>query len=292
MIVYLCATIAYNEKERKRKVFLMKKIIAALVSIMLVACAIPALSEGTYANRLEKILGTGKLTFATSPDYAPYEFYDLTKTGQDAIVGADIELAKYIADALGVELVIEPMDFDSLLAAVGTASVDLVLAGMVPKEERMTMMDFTDVYYNDGDQVVLILADTADEYSTLSAFAGKTVAAQNGTLQMEMVMGQLLDAKAEPITAIPNAILMLQTGKVQGVALASVVADQYIANYPDLAICAERFEYDSLGVAGAVPKNEPELLAKLNEILAQVIEEGLFYEWIDAANELAGGMEN
>lgn len=269
----------------------MKKVFALCLALVMVLGAVSALAGDTYANRLEKVLGEGKLVMATSPDYAPYEFIDLTKTGQESIVGADISLAKYLAEQLGVELVIEAMDFDSMLAAVGMGTVDLALAGMVPKEERRSVMEFTTVYYNDGDQVILVKADEADTYNSLASFAGKTVAGQNGTLQMELVTTQLPDTKAEPITAIPSAILMLQTGKIQGVALASVVADQYVANYPDLTISAEKFAYESLGVAGALPKDAPELLAKINELLDVVIEEGLYYTWIDEANELASSQQ-
>lgn len=65
-------------------------------------------SSSGGVDRLEKIKSSGKLVFVTSPDYAPYEFIDLEKMGQgdEQYVGSDIELAKYIADSLGVELVI------------------------------------------------------------------------------------------------------------------------------------------------------------------------------------------
>ena len=76
-------------------------------------------SSSAGQNRLEQIKQAGKIVFVTSPDYAPYEFIDLDKMGQgdDQYVGADIELAKYIAQELGVELEIHPMDFDSVLAS-------------------------------------------------------------------------------------------------------------------------------------------------------------------------------
>ncbi len=271
---------------------MMKKFLVLMLAMVLFAVSTTsALASSSYANLLEKVLGEKKLVVGTSPDYAPYEFIDLSKTGEDAIVGADISLAKYLAEQLGVELVIEPMDFDTVLASVGNASCDLALAGMVPKAEREAIMSFTDVYYNDGDQVVLIMKDKADTFQTLKDFAGKTVAGQNGTLQVEMIQTQLLDTKVELITAIPNAVLMLQSGKVDGVALASVVAEQYVKNYPDLAICAEKFQYESLGVAGAIPKDEPEFQAKLNEILEGVAEQGLYYQWIDEANELASSQQ-
>ncbi|MDR0896842.1 MAG: transporter substrate-binding domain-containing protein [Oscillospiraceae bacterium] len=270
----------------------MKKLIALCLSLVLIGCAALATAETTYANILEKVKGEGKLVMGTSPDYAPYEFVDPTKTGQEQYVGADITLAKYIADYLGVELVIEPLGFDPMLAAVGMGTIDLALAGMVPKEERLTAMDFTSIYYSDGDQVILIQADKADTYTSLASFAGKTVAGQNGSLQMDMITTQLLETTPQPFVDIRMAVNMLMTGKIEGVALASVVAEQYVANYPDaLAICAEKFAYESLGVVGAVPKGETEWLAAVNEAIDKVIEEGLYYTWIDEANALQNSLQ-
>ena len=70
-------------------------------------------------GRLKAIKEAGVLKVATSPDYPPYEFEDITKDGQDKYVGADMELAKYIADKLGVKLQIEAMAFDACMAAIG-----------------------------------------------------------------------------------------------------------------------------------------------------------------------------
>jgi polar amino acid transport system substrate-binding protein len=243
------------------------------------------------SSRLDAILEAGKIVVCTSPDYAPYEFEDPSKSGQDKYVGADMELARYIADQLGVELEISAMDFDACLAAIGAGRVDLGLIGMVPKEERLTLMDFTDVYYNDGEQYIVVLKDNMDEYPDLASFAGKTVAAQNGTLQAQLVSEQIPDANLEIISKVTDGILMLQTGKVDGIAVASVVAKNLVANNDDLAIASEAFEYTSLGVVGGVPKNEPELLDKLNEIIEGVIDSEIYYEWIDEANALAAEMQ-
>ena len=75
-----------------------------------------------------------------------------------------MELAKYIADKLGVKLQIEAMAFDACMAAIGQGRVDLTICGMVPKEERKTTMDFSDVYYNDGDQVIVIMKDISTNH--------------------------------------------------------------------------------------------------------------------------------
>lgn len=261
----------------------MKKLISLCVALVMLVAA-SSMAEGT--GRLEKIMADGKLVVATSPDYAPYEFLDT----EGNPVGADMALAQYIADQLGVELEIQSMDFDTVLAAVSTGKVDLAIAGMVPKDERKEVMDFSDIYYNDGNQIILIRAEDAETYKTLADFAGKKVAAQNGTLQQELVTEQLPDATFEPIAKIPDAVMMLMSGKVEGVALASVVANQYIANYPDLMICETPFEYEALGTAIAVVKGETALLEAVNGIVAEVVESGIYYQWIDEAVQLNNSM--
>ena len=263
----------------------MKKILSIAAALVLTLSFTTALAAP--ANRLEAIKAAGKLVVATSPDYAPYEFLDT----QGNPVGADISLVKYVAEQLGVDLQLEALGFDAVLAAVVTGTADIGVAGMVPKEERKETMDFTDVYFNDGNQVIVILKDNAETLKTLEDFAGKAVAAQNGTLQQELVKSQLPDSTMEPIVAIPDAIMMVMTGKVAGVALASVVADQYIVNYPDqLVICDTRFEYESLGVAMAAPKDSPELIAALNEIIKDVVESGKYLAWMQEAQELSASM--
>ncbi len=262
----------------------MKKIVSLCVALAMLVSASMALAEGT--DRLSKIKADGKLVVATSPDYAPYEFLDT----EGNAVGADMAFAQYIADALGVELEVQSMDFDTVLAAISTGKVDLAIAGMVPKEERKEVMDFSDVYYNDGNQIILIRSEDSETLKTLTDFAGKTVAAQNGTLQQDLVTQQLPDATMEPIAKIPDAVMMLMSGKVDGVALASVVANQYIANYPELVICETPFAYEALGTAVAVVKDEPELLEAVNAVVADVVESGIYYQWIDEAVQLNNSM--
>lgn len=242
-------------------------------------------------GRLKSIKEAGVLKVATSPDYPPYEFEDITKDGQDKYVGADMELAKYIAEKLGVKLQIEAMLFDACMAAVSEGRVDMAICGMVPKPERKLTMDFTDVYYNDGEQLVVVLEKDADKYKTLADFDGQAVAAQNGSLQYDLVTGQIPGAKCEQISAITDGIMMLKTGKVAGIALASVAADNYVANYPDLVVCDQKFDYTSLGVVAGVPKNEPEYLAALNEIIKEIEESQIYYQWIEDASALSNEIQ-
>ena len=250
-----------------------------------------AASGDKFTGRMAEIMEEGVLTVVTSPDYPPYEFIDLTKSGQEQYVGADMELAKYIADAMGVKLEINAMNFDSCMAAIGEGRADLAICGMVPKEERKTSMDFSDIYYNDGDQVIVILAENADQYQTLADFQGQKVAAQNATLQSELVTEQIGTDSLESITTIQDGIMMLRSGRVAGLALASVAADNYLDNYDDLTSCAEQFEYTSLGVVAGVVKDEPDLLNEVNAIIGEVVESGIYFQWIDEANQLSSELQ-
>jgi polar amino acid transport system substrate-binding protein len=264
-----------------KEVIPMKKLLAVCMVLAMLFTVTGALAAAP-ANRLDKIKADGKLIVATSPDYAPYEFVD--KDGN--MVGADLELAKFIAAELGVELEMQAMDFDTVLASITTGKVDLAIAGLTLTEERKEFMDFTDSYYSDGSQIILILKENAETLKTLADFKGKTVAAQNGSLQFKLATEQLTESKIEPITKIPDAVLMLKTNKVDGIALADVVANQFIANDPDVVICATPFDHVPEGVVGAVVKGETELLAAVNAAIKKVLDEGMYDKWISDANEL------
>ena len=98
----------------------MKKLFALILAILMV------LSMAACGGKSKAATVTpGVLTVAISPDYAPMEFVDPTKEGQDMFVGFDVTLAKYIADSLGLELVIMPMSFDACQTAVYAGTVDM-----------------------------------------------------------------------------------------------------------------------------------------------------------------------
>ena len=121
----------------------MKKFLALMLALMmalsLVACGEKApADDGANAPDdavVENTYNTvtpGVLTVATSPDFAPYEFYMVDDAGEYQLVGFDIALAQYIADYLGLQLEVIPMDFDGTLAELAAKTVDLSMAGYSP----------------------------------------------------------------------------------------------------------------------------------------------------------------
>ena len=270
----------------------MKKALAlTLMGLALAAAAGCGAKE--EENKLETIKEKGVLVMATSPDFAPYEFQDVS-AGETKYLGAEIELGKYIAEQMGVELQLEAMDFSAVEAAISTGKVDIAISGFAKTPEREENMGLSHYYRaesSDGkDQGLLVLKENADQYQTAEDFAGKKVAAQNGALQQNLVTEQLPDAQMEVITSINDGIMMLTTGKVDAVAVADAVGESYTENYPELAMADFYFEYESQGNVVAVTKGQDELLAEINRIIDDVMDKGLYKQWWDEAVEQANAL--
>ena len=239
-------------------------------------------------DRLDKIIEAGVITCATSPDFAPNEFQDIS-SGEVKYVGADIDLANYIADALGVKLEIKPMDFDAVKAAVTTGQADIAISGFAYTEERAESMELSEFFNTDDKegQGVLVLKKDVDKYKTAEDFKGKKVAAQNSSVQYELTVAQLGEDVCQPIVNINDAIMMLKTGKVDGVALDMANAELYVGNYDDTAICEFKFDYTSSGNVAAVKKGETKLINAVNIIIKDVNDNGLYTKWREEAIKLA-----
>lgn len=247
-------------------------------------------SKADGEGRLAKIKAAGKITMATSPDFAPFEFEDIS-SGEKKIVGSDIELGKYIAEKLGVELVIEPMDFAACEAAVSTGAVDMSISGYSPTPERAENMGMTHTYqYEEGDgksQGLLVKKDRAEELSTKEAFAGKKIAAQNGALQQGLVKEQLPDAAMETIKNVNDGVMMLETGKIDALAVATSVGEQYLKNHPDLVMSDFYFTQEDTGNVILIPKEDQDLIDAINPIMDEIEEKGLYVQWYQDALKLA-----
>lgn len=253
-------------------------------------------------TRLDKILESGKITMATSPDYPPLEFIDTTKTGADQYVGSDIALGKYIAKQLGVELELKIMDFSAVLAAVGEGKVDMAISGLGYKEDRVEAMEFSISYNRSSDDEVsenqvctghglLVLKENVGLYQTLDDFKGKRIAAQSGSFQEGYANEQIEDVKVDIISALGDGVLRVQSKKSDALAIPCSTGQQYVDANPDLAMTTVTFnvdeedEYD--GNLIGVPKGEVELIEAINEIIKEVNEQGLYKQWEQEYSEYA-----
>ena len=240
------------------------------------------------APALETITA-GKLTVATSPDFAPYEFYAIAEDGTPSLAGFDMGLAQYIADYLGLELEVVPMDFDGVLMELANGSVDLGLAGLSPDPARMDAMDFSDIYYAGGQSFVTIAAN-ADKFPDLASAnsAGISVAAQIGSIQMDLANEYSADTDIIPLPKVTDIIAELIAGKLDGAYIETAVAESYKVNYPDLHIVCD-VPYDVEGSAVGVIKGNDALLSGVNEAIAAALADGSMDNFVAEANELAAG---
>lgn len=248
-------------------------------------------ATGEATNRLEEIKQKGVIVLATSPDFAPQEFEDIS-SGEKTYVGCDIELAKYIADYIGVELDIQAMDFQACQAAVSTGKADFSISGYAWKEDRAENYEISDFFNVDRDedgsrQVVIVPADKASEYQSPEDFAGKTIGCQNGSLQLSLTETQLPDAEVKLIDTLGSAVLMVQNNKIDALACSGDQADIYVEKNSALALADWEFDYTSQGNIALIMKGETELAAAINEAIAEVNEQGLYQQWKDEATELA-----
>ena len=144
-------------------------------------------AEGVLAN----IIKNGVMVIATSPDYPAAEF--ITEDG--TVYGCEMMLAKYVADCLGVALKIETMDFNAVLTAVDTGKVDIAFSGFGWKADRAEAFELSVGYVGDDSvtyHTLIVPADQADNYHSLSDFVGKHIVAQASSLQQMYVEDQIL----------------------------------------------------------------------------------------------------
>ena len=226
----------------------------------------------------------------TSADYAPFEFMYADDNGDMQYAGIDVSVAQYIADDMGKELKVENMAFEYLLTALAKGDYDIVIAAMEADEERLLSADFSDPYYTDVPPIILVKADSADQYATLADFAGKSVGAQTATTKEAIVTDEMEGASLVSLSLVTDLVNELVYGKIDAIVLDGAVAQEYASANSDLAIAPAS---DELGAAApycvAVAKGDPKgLLPAINEAIAKMQSENAVEQFIADADALSG----
>ena len=271
----------------------MKKIIALVLALTMLACVFagcsaPETNGGANTYNL-KTVKDGYLTVITSPDYAPYEFYALDAEGNPSLAGFDMALAQYIADYLGLTLEDVHMSFNGIVGEMGAGSADLAIAGLSPDPERQTAMDFSDIYY-EGKQAFVTVESKASQFTDLASTnsADFTIAAQTGTIQMDLAAEFSPNAEMVSLTKATDIIAELVSGQLDGAYIEWDVAVAYKANYPELTIVCE-VPYEAEGNVIGVAKGNADLLKYVNEALNKCVADGDFAQYVATALEQAAG---
>lgn len=208
-----------------------------------------------------------KLVMVTSADYPPYEFRN-TATGQDEIIGFDVDVAKYITKELGFELQIKDTDFNGIIPALQSRRADFAMAGMTPTPERKTNVDFSDIYYEAKNTIV---AKKGSNLKKPEDLAGKKVGVQLGSTQ-EKAAKDFKGVNLVALNKISELIQELKSNRINGAIIENTIATGFIANNPDLEFNTIP-NTESAGSAIAFPKGS-ERVDDFNRVIKQMKDSG------------------
>ena len=270
----------------------MKKLIAFCLTLVMMlglftGCVIEEENAGVNKYNLTTVK-EGYLTVVTSPDYAPYEFYAIVD-GEPQLAGFDMDLAKYIADYLGLTLDVIPMSFDGIVGEMGAGVADLALAGLSPDPERAEKMDFSMIYYG-GKQAFVTNAANKSKFTDLASTnnAEYSIGAQTGTIQMELAEANSPNADIVSLKSATDIIAEVAAGTLDGAYIEWDVAASYKKTYSNLEILCE-VPYEADGNIIGVNKGNEDLLKYVNEAIEKCINDGTFNTFLEKANAQAAG---
>ncbi|HEY9619906.1 MAG TPA: transporter substrate-binding domain-containing protein [Crinalium sp.] len=260
-----------------------KFLFTAVLSAVLTIFVITACNSGTGTNTAGQSPGasasgngspTQTLKMATSADYPPYEYID-TSSGNEEIIGFDVDIAKYVTDKLGYGLEINNVDFNGLIPALQAKRADFVMAGMTPTEERKQNVDFSSIYYEAKNT---IMAKKGSNLTDAASLNGKKVGVQLGSIQ-EGAAKKIQGANVVPLNRINEIIQELKAGRIDAAIVEDTVSKGYIASNPDL----EFHTIPNTGPSGsaiAFPKGS-ELVAKFDPVLQEMVSSGKIEELVN-----------
>ncbi|PZL43952.1 glutamate ABC transporter permease [Staphylococcus aureus] len=259
-----------------------------LVLGLLISSAMVYINPTAHAEQdqtWEQIKERGELRVGLSADYAPMEF-EHTVNGKTEYAGVDIDLAKKIAKDNNLKLKIVNMSFDSLLGALKTGKIDIIISGMTSTPERKKQVDFSDSYMMTKN-IMLVKKDKVNEYKDIKDFNNKKVGAQKGTEQEKIAQTEIENASITSLSRLPDVILALKSGKVEGAVVEKPVAEAYLKQNPKLGISNVKFNEEEKDTVIAVPKDSPKLLSQINKTIKEVKDKGLIDKYMtNAANAM------
>jgi ABC transporter, substrate-binding protein, family 3 len=267
-----------------------KLILLVMSLVLVVGCtALKNSNENNNdkADTLSKIKASGKLVVGTAPGYPPFEF-TVNKSGKSQVVGADIDLAKKIADEIGVELEIKAMDFDALIMALQSSKVDMVITSMTPTEERKKSVDFSDVYF-EGTNSIIVNSNFSKDISKEDDLKNIVLGVQRGSVQ-EIYAKEVLKApKIKSLTAIPDLIADMKNGNIDGIIASTVVAKINANQYDGLKLIDVNLSQANKEEAAiAIKKGDNKsLLGIVNKTIKSLKDSGQYEEILNKNIDLA-----
>ena len=205
----------------------------------------------------------GTLKVGTNAEFPPYEYYEDNK-----VTGIDMDIMQAIADELGMDMQVEDMQFDAIIAAVSSGKVDVGASGFTVTEDRKKNVDFTDTYAT-ATQVIIVKEDS--EIAGPDDLEGKKIGVQLGTTG-DIYASDIKDAEVEQYNKGFEAVQALTQGKIDAVVIDGEPAKEFVSQTEGLKILDEAFTEEEYAIA--VAKGNDELREQINAALATLKESG------------------
>ena len=244
----------------------MKKLTAILLALTMIL----SLTAFAAAEGIETI-EPGKLTISTSPDFPPFEYTD----DNENIVGLEPDIMNLICEKIGLELVIDAMDFDSALLAAQQGKSDAVVSGVTVTEDRKLVYDFTNTYITITQGIVSKEANNV----TMDTLKDQTIGVQRGTtghIYAEDDFGEDSVVAYDPYTTVFQALM---NDQVSCILMDDAVAKAYVAQNPGLVLNVSTYEPENF--AFGISKGNTALLDAVNKALDELIADGTVQKLID-----------
>lgn len=224
----------------------MKRTLTLILALLMVATTVIAFSScggnNAPADDLAEIKKNGVIKVGMECAYAPYNWTQATATATTVQLengsyadGYDVQIAKMIADSIGVELQIVPIEWDGLIPALQNGGIDMIIAGMSPTEERKLSIDFSDTYFDSNLVMVVRKGSTYESATKLADFTGAKITAQINTFHykvIDQIEGVNKQTELESFAALMQA---LNSGAIDGYVCEKPGAVSAVASNPNFA---------------------------------------------------------
>ena len=249
----------------------MKRILSALLALFLLA-ALLTVGASAEEDLLQKIQSRGTIIVGLEGDWAPWSFVD----ENDELMGFDVEVARAIAEKLGVEAEIIPGEWDGLFAGMDAGRYDMVVNGVEVTPERTEKYDFSDPYAYI--RTALIVRGDNEDIKTFEDLKGKKTA--NSIASTYMNLAEEYGATCYGVDTLDETLTMVLQGRVDATLNAIVSYTDYLAQHPDANLKVVATTEDASNVAIPMRKGDEtaSLLEAVNKAIAELHEEGVISE--------------
>ena len=210
---------------------------------------------------------------ATEAGFAPYEY---TEDGA-TVIGVDVDIANEIAKAMGKELEIQNMSFDSALLAVQQGKVDFAAAGISVTPDREEEMDFS-IEYTTSRQVVVVNKESKRVDSVDALTADTVVGVQTGTVADFYCQDDLGTKDLKQYGKFMEAAMDLKNDRIDCIIMDALPAEEMVKVNDDLEVLEGEVFTDKYAIA--VQKGNTEMVEQINEVLQKLVDEGKVEEFI------------